>query len=721
MVPWRDRLRLLYLRESHTSVVGLRNVARSRGGCSRGVTFEEVEEGHAFDSDGAAASGGLFAYPGQCNLSGARYPIDLAGRIKRRYGDKWLVLLDAAALVPTTRLDLDDKGHDSDGPDFIVMSFYKVFGAPTGLGALFVKKAVVGDLDEKIYFGGGTVAAIAYDSEWQRYRDSISMRYEDGTPNYQAILSLEHAMNAFERNFGSLHSVSRHVQAISEYAYKRLVRLVHTNGRPMVRLYVESNGGQAIRQGKQGGTFAFNVMDARGQWVGYVELERLASLRGIALRVGGHCNPGCKQRWLEMDASDAQRIFDKGHVCWDDHDIVDGRPVGMVRISFGAMSSVQDVDSFVQFLQEYFANYTAKRDCAATATMDNRPSLVSPSITPNDWQAVGELTAMAIYPIKSCHSISITAGNSSSWPLAAAGFAFDRAWMLVRQSDHSPMTQKKYPEMAKILPRVDLARQALVVRHATNPDCGELVVPFYSLNTVPVDRVRVCGDVVTIDRSSSDEVSRWLSNVLGVSCYLAFDKSLLSPNPPLSHPPSPPPESHALDAKSGDSGDADKGDAAESRLCTRRKQANSLHSFANDGQYLLVNEASARQVADWVHEACPDGIDGSGKPLPNLGPLQYRPNIVVRGRRPFEEFNWEVIEIGSERFRVMGPCRRCQIMCNDQHTGIGSREPYLTLAKRCRLDGKVVFGLHLKHLPSSDRRYRASGAHLRLGDIVTVL
>jgi selenocysteine lyase/cysteine desulfurase len=40
---------------------------------------------------------------------------------------KWLVVLDAAAYVPTHPLDLS-KVH----PDFVPVSWYKVFGFPSG-------------------------------------------------------------------------------------------------------------------------------------------------------------------------------------------------------------------------------------------------------------------------------------------------------------------------------------------------------------------------------------------------------------------------------------------------------------------------------------------------------------------------------------------------------------------------------------------------------------
>jgi selenocysteine lyase/cysteine desulfurase len=63
------------------------------------------------------------------------------------------VLLDAAAFVPTNRLDL--QVHS---PDFVVMSFYKMFGYPTGVGCLLVRNETLATL-RRPWFGGGTDGA----------------------------------------------------------------------------------------------------------------------------------------------------------------------------------------------------------------------------------------------------------------------------------------------------------------------------------------------------------------------------------------------------------------------------------------------------------------------------------------------------------------------------------------------------------------------------------
>ena len=104
----------------------------------------------------------LFAYPAQSNFSGHKYPLSWtrdvpSGGVVLRGMEgllgAWLVLLDAAAYVPTSPLDLASfPAH------FVTLSFYKMFGFPTGLGALLVRQDVT-HLLHKDYYGGGTVLA----------------------------------------------------------------------------------------------------------------------------------------------------------------------------------------------------------------------------------------------------------------------------------------------------------------------------------------------------------------------------------------------------------------------------------------------------------------------------------------------------------------------------------------------------------------------------------
>ena len=77
------------------------------------------------------------------------------------------------------------------------------------------------------------------------------------------------------------------------------------------------------------------------------------------VRTGCFCNTGACQRWLALTDEDTKKLHkvrarlgepvseccppQAGHVCGDSVDLVDSRPTGSVRVSFGYMSTVQDV------------------------------------------------------------------------------------------------------------------------------------------------------------------------------------------------------------------------------------------------------------------------------------------------------------------------------------------------------------------------------------------
>ncbi len=41
-------------------------------------------------------------------------------------------------------------------------------------------------------------------------------------------------------------------------------------------------------------------------------------------------------------------------MCWDDRDVVDGRPTGAVRVSYGYMSTYEDARAVIEFVHDYF-------------------------------------------------------------------------------------------------------------------------------------------------------------------------------------------------------------------------------------------------------------------------------------------------------------------------------------------------------------------------------
>ncbi|KAL4581832.1 hypothetical protein LXL04_006364 [Taraxacum kok-saghyz] len=84
---------------------------------------------------------GLFVFPVQSRVTGAKYSYQWMAMAQQ---NNWHVLLDAGALGPK---DMDSLGLSLFRPDFIITSFYRVFGFdPTGFGCLLIKKSVIGSL-----------------------------------------------------------------------------------------------------------------------------------------------------------------------------------------------------------------------------------------------------------------------------------------------------------------------------------------------------------------------------------------------------------------------------------------------------------------------------------------------------------------------------------------------------------------------------------------------
>ncbi|PON70122.1 Glycine dehydrogenase (decarboxylating) [Parasponia andersonii] len=91
---------------------------------------------------------GLFVFPVQSRVTGAKYSYQWMALAQQ---NNWHVLLDAGSLGPK---DMDSLGLSLFRPDFIITSFYRVFGSdPTGFGCLLIKKSVMGSLQSQ---GGRT-------------------------------------------------------------------------------------------------------------------------------------------------------------------------------------------------------------------------------------------------------------------------------------------------------------------------------------------------------------------------------------------------------------------------------------------------------------------------------------------------------------------------------------------------------------------------------------
>lgn len=160
----------VYVRDAHTSVLGMReSVQTDNIRAIERTDFLRHSVGNC-GSDGIA-SNSLCVYAAQCNFGGYKYPLELIENVQRcANGSNWYVCLDAASYVSTNHLDLNKYR-----PDFVCISFYKMFGYPTGLGGLLVSKRGESVL-RKRYYGGGTVKIAMSGRNWHEKRDCFHER-----------------------------------------------------------------------------------------------------------------------------------------------------------------------------------------------------------------------------------------------------------------------------------------------------------------------------------------------------------------------------------------------------------------------------------------------------------------------------------------------------------------------------------------------------------------
>lgn len=692
----------LYHHASHTSLVGVRAEAQSSvcldehetekllGGCS--ASLDMVTK-----SSPAAA---LFAFTAQSNLDGRRYPMGWADQPRRAHASRHVpiyTLLDAASFVSTSPLNLGDADT---APDFTVLSFYKMFGFPD-LGALIVRKQAWPLFESRKYFGGGTVDMVVnFKEQWHAPKTQfLHERLEDGTLPIHNIFALGSAIETHRRLFGSMHEVSSHVTYLAQRMTNGLSSLLHGNGETVCVLY--SRCPKLLQEGSgwdNGPIVAFNIRTSTGSWVSLSEFEKLASLRDIHIRTGSLCNPGGIATTLGLEPWELKRNFSAGFRCGSDHDMVVGKPTGVIRASLGAASTISDVDKFVRFVAEFFCE-------EETATSTRQPIQSGPFWSSGETEFC--VDSLTVYPIKSCAGYSIPYGTK--WQVRREGLAWDREWCLAHRGSGQALSQKRCPRMALIKPAIDLNKGELVIRYLGEPIFNlpsqvsvplshdpTVFQPSTSSSTAPS---RVCGDEVAAKVYHNERLNDFFSVALGVPCVLARF----------------PPGGQGKAAQRSSKARIQKhqiavSDAADSPQCLDGDDPVSIkESICEDGRaqtILLSNESPILIInlgsVDALNQEIKSRKGDVGMEIPASA---FRANVVLRRTREsrqgspqssaYAEEIWKGVTIGGQLYSALGACRRCQMVCIDQETGDKSDEPYSTLSKTRRFHGKVFFGVHM--------------------------
>jgi len=342
--PFEPGDKLLLTFDNHNSVNGIREYDRARGAETTYVPLDsrmrvETELLDRYLERARPKRHNLFAFPAQSNFSGVQHPLDW---IERAASRGWDVLVDAAAFVPTNRLDLGRWR-----PDFVALSFYKMFGYPTGVGALIARHEALAKL-HRPWFAGGTieVASVQADSYVMAHGEAA---FEDGTPSYLSIPAVELGLELIESV--GIDVIHERVSCLTHWLLHRLGDLRHSSGAPLVQVY----GPRDCTE--RGGTVAMNFIDPAGGMIDHERIELAAGERQISLRAGCFCNPGAGESALGLSKGELEGCFSHAgsDLTYEDFRgcIDPSKGSGAVRVSLGMVSNLADVEAFVEFARSF--------------------------------------------------------------------------------------------------------------------------------------------------------------------------------------------------------------------------------------------------------------------------------------------------------------------------------------------------------------------------------
>jgi len=498
--PWGEDGEFHYTADNHTSVVGIQGSMISKGSSTASrvtcVSVEEFKQWYSSKPSATIDSGDkgeqkncLFAFPMESNFSGTRYSLDIVSQIQdgtiALCGGRscFRVLVDAAKASSSFPPDLSTSK-----PDFIAMSYYKIFGYPTGLGALLVHRNAMKDLKPR-YFGGGTVDFLLPERNMIAFKDSVA-RFENGTLSFLSIPAAVFGFAWLEKTHGIPQTIDHSALDVALHLAATLHDLSHVNGYPVCAVYGQWSSilHKDITLEDicciQGPTVTFNVFDAHGQAYGGREIETAARLHGIYLRSGSLCNAGALRHALQIDPDQMAVWRDLGYSCSGTISTLDGVPTGAIRASFGYASTRDDAEKIARFISENFRETTM---CSSAHHKKDTPMI--------------QLDHMFVYPIKSCPPQAVNA-----WKVDSHGLEYDRHWKIIHHTTRKILKVKSCPNLCKMIPRIDLER-------------GKLTLVYQE-----TDGKQDCMSIPLNEEDGTEDSYRraneWISGKLNVPCSL---------------------------------------------------------------------------------------------------------------------------------------------------------------------------------------------------------
>jgi uncharacterized protein YcbX len=269
------------------------------------------------------------------------------------------------------------------------------------------------------------------------------------------------------------------------------------------------------------------------------------------------------------------------------------------------------------------------------------------------------LSALTLYPIKSCAGISLQEATLTREGLMSDQI-YDREWMVVGP-DGVCLTQREHPRMALIVPHLKTSTLEL---RAPGMLRLELELGLPDPDQAPTLTVQVWDDTV-LAYDCDDTTAAWFTAAIGTPCRLA--------------------RFHA------------KATRAVSQKWTKGVAASTL--FSDGYPVLIAGSASLEDVNQRLRAAGRDAIPMN----------RFRPNVVIDGIEAFEEDYVESFELGEAVLAPVKPCSRCPMPSVDQATGTFGPDPLDVLQSyraKPELDGAICFGMNAIVTEGAGQRLR---------------
>ena len=241
------------------------------------------------------------------------------------------------------------------------------------------------------------------------------------------------------------------------------------------------------------------------------------------------------------------------------------------------------------------------------------------------------VSILIYYPIKACRGFEV-----DSACVERMGLENDRRMMVVTPEGEF-LTQREHPRLALVTPKLQNGTLEL-----TAPNHDSLQIGVQSSGTPWLVNVWKSKGVHAIDQG--EEAAGWFSDWLGTSVRLV----------------------HIVDGYK--------------RVVNEIYAVNSDdHTGFADGYPILLTSE--------------EGLQDLNSRLETPVPMnRFRPNLVVKGCKPFEEDTWNRIRIGDVELAVVKPCARCEVTTIDKETLERSKEPLKTLGKFRKQKLGAIFG-----------------------------